>query len=107
MTSTMLPVKVDRSDPRAFPDQVAGESDEPSPTAKPVRGNVFRWRRHGSRTGVNKNTVLRALHILRDEGLLASSGDGGHRGRDSRAERGDQPSEGAGRVLSRPGLSPP
>ena len=71
MTSTMFPVKVDRSDPLALHDQVAAEirraiadgeagPGERLPLAKDMAAIL----------GVNKNTVLRALHILRDEGLL-------------------------------------
>lgn len=71
MTSTMFSVKVDRSDPLALHDQVAAEirraiadgeagPGERLPLAKDMAAIL----------GVNKNTVLRALHILRDEGLL-------------------------------------
>ncbi len=71
MASTMFNVKVDRADPLALHDQVAaeirraiadGEADpgERLPLAKDMAAIL----------GVNKNTVLRALHILRDEGLL-------------------------------------
>lgn len=71
MTSTMFPVKVDRSDPLALHDQVAAEirraiadgeagPGERLPLAKDMAAIL----------GVNKNTVLRALRILRDEGLL-------------------------------------
>jgi GntR family transcriptional regulator len=67
----MFPVKVDRSDPLALHDQVAAEirraiaegeagPGERLPLAKDMAAVL----------GVNKNTVLRALHILRDEGLL-------------------------------------
>jgi GntR family transcriptional regulator len=67
----MFNVKVDRADPLALHDQVAaeirraiaeGEADpgERLPLAKDMAAIL----------GVNKNTVLRALHILRDEGLL-------------------------------------
>lgn len=67
----MFPVKVDRSDPLALHDQVAAEirraiadgeagPGERLPLAKDMAAIL----------GVNKNTVLRALHILRDEGLL-------------------------------------
>jgi GntR family transcriptional regulator len=67
----MFPVKVDRSDTMALHDQVAAEirraiaegeagPGERLPLAKDIAGVL----------GVNKNTVLRALHILRDEGLL-------------------------------------
>lgn len=43
----------------------------PSPTAKPLRANAFpRAVDLAGVLGANKNTVIRALHILRDEGLL-------------------------------------
>lgn len=71
MNGTMFPVKVDRSDPLALHDQVAAEirraiadgeagPGERLPLAKDMAAVL----------GVNKNTVLRALRILRDEGLL-------------------------------------
>lgn len=71
MTSTMFPVKVDRSDTMTLHDQVAAEirraiaegeagPGERLPLAKDIAAVL----------GVNKNTVLRALHILREEGLL-------------------------------------
>jgi len=71
MASTMFSVKVDRSDPLALHDQVAAEirraiadgeagPGERLPLAKDMAAVL----------GVNKNTVLRALHVLRDEGLL-------------------------------------
>ncbi len=67
----MLKVKVDRTETTPLHDQVAaeirraiaeGEADpgERLPLAKDMAAIL----------GVNKNTVLRALHILRDEGLL-------------------------------------
>jgi len=69
--STMFDVKVDRSETTALHDQVAAEirraiadgeagPGERLPLAKDMAAVL----------GVNKNTVLRALHILRDEGLL-------------------------------------
>lgn len=71
MISTMLDVNVDRSDPIPLQDQVAaqirraiaeGEAGpgERLPLAKDIAAVL----------GVNKNTVLRALHVLREEGLL-------------------------------------
>jgi len=71
MNGTMFPVKVDRSDPLALHDQVAAEirraiadgeagPGERLPLAKDMAAIL----------GVNKNTVLRALRILREEGLL-------------------------------------
>jgi len=67
----MLDVNIDRSGPVPLHDQVAarirraiaeGEADpgERLPLAKDIAAVL----------GVNKNTVLRALHILREEGLL-------------------------------------
>jgi len=67
----MFPVNVDRSEPVPLHEQVAaqirraiaeGEAGpgERLPLAKDLAAVL----------GVNKNTVLRALHILRDEGLL-------------------------------------
>ncbi len=67
----MLDVKIDRNDPVLLHDQVAAEirraiaegeawPGERLPLAKDI----------GAVLGVNKNTVLRAMHILRDEGLL-------------------------------------
>ncbi len=71
MGSTMLNVKVDRSESLPLHDQVAAEirraiaegeagPGERLPLAKDMAAVL----------GVNKNTVLRALHILRAEGLL-------------------------------------
>src|SRR5437763_6840040 len=71
MNSTMLKVKVDRSDPTDLHEQVAGEirraiaegeskPGERLPPAKDLAAVL----------GVNTNTILRALRELRDEGLL-------------------------------------
>jgi GntR family transcriptional regulator len=67
----MFDVKVDRTETTLLHDQVAAEirraiadgeagPGERLPLAKDMAAVL----------GVNKNTVLRALHILRDEGLL-------------------------------------
>ena len=67
----MFNVEVDRNEPVPLHDQVAAEirraiadgeagPGERLPLAKDLAAIL----------GVNKNTVLRALHILRDEGLL-------------------------------------
>ncbi len=67
----MLRVKVDRADPTDLYEQVAGEirraiaegeakPGERLPPAKDLAAVL----------GVNANTVLRALRLLRDEGLL-------------------------------------
>ena len=71
MTSTMIHVNVDRADPTDLYEQVAGEirraiadgeakPGERLPPAKDLAAVL----------GVNPNTVLRALRVLRDEGLL-------------------------------------
>jgi GntR family transcriptional regulator len=71
MTRTMLTVTVDRSDSVLLHDQVAAEirraiaegeagPGERLPLVKDIAAVL----------GVNKNTVLRAMHLLRDEGLL-------------------------------------
>ena len=71
MASTMLLVNIDRDEGMALHDQVAAEirraiadgeagPGERLPLAKDLAAVL----------GVNKNTVLRALHVLREEGLL-------------------------------------
>ena len=71
MGSTMFDVKVDRTEATALHDQVAAEirraiadgearPGERLPLAKDMAAVL----------GVNKNTVLRALRMLREEGLL-------------------------------------
>ena len=71
MTSTMLDVKVDKTDPTDLYTQVAGEirraiaegeakPGERLPPAKDLAAVL----------GVNTNTVLRSLRVLREEGLL-------------------------------------
>ena len=71
MTRTMISVNIDRSDPVALHDQVAAEirraiaEGEAGPGERlPLTKDI------AAILGVNKNTVLRAMHILRDEGLL-------------------------------------
>lgn len=71
MTSTMIEVKIDRSDPTLLHDQVAAqirrsiaEGDaRPGERLPPARDLA-------AVMNVNTNTVLRALRLLRDEGLL-------------------------------------
>jgi GntR family transcriptional regulator len=71
MTSTMISVNIDRTEPVALHDQVAAEirraiadgeagPGERLPLVKDIAAVL----------GVNKNTVLRAMHMLRDEGLV-------------------------------------
>lgn len=71
MTSTMFPVKIDRSDPLSLHDQVAAEIRRAIADGEAGPGERLPLARDlAAVLGVNKNTVLRALHILRDEGLL-------------------------------------
>ncbi len=67
----MLDGNIDRSDPAPLHDQVAAQirraiaDGEAGPGARlPLAKDL------AAVLGVNKNTVLRALHLLRDEGLL-------------------------------------
>lgn len=67
----MLPVKVDRSDPLALHDQVAAEIRRAIADGEAAPGERLPLAKDlAAILGVNKNTVLRALHLLRDEGLL-------------------------------------
>jgi GntR family transcriptional regulator len=71
MASTMLSVKIDRRDPALLHDQVAAEIRRAiaDGEAKPG-GRLPPARDLAAVLGVNTNTVLRALRLLRDEGLL-------------------------------------
>lgn len=71
MARTMLEVNIDRDDPVLLHDQVAAEirraiaEGEAGPGQRlPLAKDI------AAVLSVNKNTVLRALHILRDEGLV-------------------------------------
>lgn len=71
MTSTMRAVKVDRSDPSLFHDQVASQIRRAIADGEAGPGERLPPARDLSAVlGVNSNTVLRALRTLRDEGLL-------------------------------------
>src|SRR4026208_2158900 len=71
MTSTMLTVKVDKRDPTDLYEQVAAEirraiaEGEAKPGERLPPAKVL-----AAVLGVNTNTVLRSLRLLRDEGLL-------------------------------------
>jgi DNA-binding transcriptional regulator YhcF (GntR family) len=71
MPSTMVSVKIDRGDPILLHDQVAAEIRRAiaDGEAKPG-GRLPPARDLAAVLGVNTNTVLRALRVLRDEGLL-------------------------------------
>jgi GntR family transcriptional regulator len=69
--TTMLGVKIDRSDPMLLHDQVAAEIRRAIADGEATAGDKLPPARDlAAVLGVNTNTVLRALRILRDEGLL-------------------------------------
>ena len=71
MTSTMLEVNLDRTGPLALHDQVAAQIRRAIAEGEAGPGERLPQARDlAAVLGVNKNTVLRALHVLRDEGLL-------------------------------------
>jgi GntR family transcriptional regulator len=71
MTSTMFEVNLDRSDPLPLHDQVAAKIRRAIADGEAGPGDRLPLAKDlAAVLGVNKNTVLRALHLLRDEGLL-------------------------------------
>jgi GntR family transcriptional regulator len=71
MTRTMLDVNVDRSGPGLLHDQVAAQIRRAIAAGEAAPGERLPLAKDlAAVLGVNKNTVLRALHILREEGLL-------------------------------------
>ena len=67
----MLDVNVDRSGPDPLHDQVAAQIRRAIADGEAGPGERLPLARDlAAVLGVNKNTVLRALHMLRDEGLL-------------------------------------
>jgi GntR family transcriptional regulator len=67
----MLPVKVDRAASTSLHDQVAAEIRRAIADGEAGPGDRLPLAKDlAAVLGVNKNTVLRALHILRAEGLL-------------------------------------
>ena len=71
MGSTMFDVKVDRADPTLLHDQVAADIRRAIADGEALPGERLPPARDlAAVLGVNTNTVLRALRILRDEGLL-------------------------------------
>jgi GntR family transcriptional regulator len=71
MTSTMLDVNLDRANPRTLHDQVAAQIRRAIADGEAAPGERLPLAKDlAAVLGVNKNTVLRALHVLRDEGLL-------------------------------------
>ena len=71
MTGTMLEVKLDRDDPALLHEQVAAQIRRAIAAGEAAPGDRLPSARHlAAVMGVNTNTVLRALRLLRDEGLL-------------------------------------
>jgi DNA-binding transcriptional regulator YhcF (GntR family) len=71
MTRTMLTVNIDRDEPIALHDQVAAEIRRAIAEGEAGPGDRLPLAKDiAAVLGVNKNTVLRAMHILRDEGLV-------------------------------------
>ncbi|HET9719265.1 MAG TPA: GntR family transcriptional regulator [Solirubrobacteraceae bacterium] len=67
----MLSVKIDRADPTLLHDQVAAEIRRSIADGEAKPGDRLPPARDlAAVLGVNTNTVLRALRLLRDEGLL-------------------------------------
>jgi len=67
----MLDVNIDRSGPLPLHDQVAGQIRRAIAEGEAGPGERLPLARDiAAVLGVNKNTVLRALHMLREEGLL-------------------------------------
>ena len=71
MSSTMLNVKVDRQEPTELFEQVAAEIRRAIADGEAKPGERLPPARDlAAVLGVNTNTVLRSLRLLRDEGLL-------------------------------------
>src|SRR5271165_7544541 len=71
MNSTMIDLEVDRDDPALLHDQVAAQIRRAIADGEARPGERLPPARHlAAVMGVNTNTVLRALRLLRDEGLL-------------------------------------
>jgi GntR family transcriptional regulator len=71
MTSAMLDVKIDRDAPTLLHDQVAAQIRRAIADGEAKPGERLPSARHlAAVMHVNTNTVLRAVRLLRDEGLL-------------------------------------
>lgn len=71
MTSVMIDVQIDRSDPTLLHDQVAAQIRRAIADGEARAGERLPPARDFAAVmGVNTNTVLRAMRVLRDEGLL-------------------------------------
>src|SRR6202035_124389 len=71
VNGTLLDVKIDRGDPAHLHEQVAAEIRRAIAEGEAKPGDRLPPARHlAAVMQVNTNTVLRALRLLRDEGLL-------------------------------------
>ena len=71
MASSAMDVKIDREDPALLHDQVAAQIRRAIADGEARAGERLPSARHlAAVMQVNTNTVLRALRLLRDEGLL-------------------------------------
>src|SRR6202166_3759717 len=71
MTGTVIDVKINREDPSLLHDQVAAQIRRAIADGEARPGERLPPARHlAAVMHVNTNTVLRALRLLRDEGLL-------------------------------------
>jgi GntR family transcriptional regulator len=71
MARTILDVKVDRDGPAPLHEQVAAQIRRAIADGEAGPGERLPLAKDlAAMLGVNKNTVLRALHLLREEGLL-------------------------------------
>jgi GntR family transcriptional regulator len=67
----MFDMKIDRDDPALLHEQVAAQIRQAIADGEAKPGDRLPPARHlAAATGVNTNTVLRAVRLLRDEGLL-------------------------------------
>ena len=70
-SSSMQTLRIDKDEPVALHDQVAAEIRRAIAEGEAAQGERLPPALDlATVLGVNKNTVIRALHILRDEGLL-------------------------------------
>jgi GntR family transcriptional regulator len=67
---TLLEVKLDRTDNAHLHEQVAMQIRRAIAEGEAKPGERIPPARHTAVLGVNSNTILRALRVLRDEGLL-------------------------------------
>ena len=107
MNSTMLKVKIDRQEPTELFEQGAAEIRRAIADGEAKPGERLPPARDlAAVLGVNTNTVLRSLRLLRDEGMLEfRRGRGHHSRRHARERRRDRPRARARPLRPAAGLS--